>query len=205
MDLYFAPLACSLAARIALYEAGLQAGFRQVTLSTKRLADDADYWPVNPKGQVPALTLPDGGILTEVPAVLQYIADLDPQGRLAPAQGMPERYRLQEWLNFVATELHKGVFYLLFNPATPPEAKAFVRETVLPPRYRHLSRHLAERAFLLQDFSVADAYLLTSLNWTLATGLLADWPVLATYRERLLERPAVARAVADEMALRDAA
>jgi len=202
MDLYFAPLSCSLATRIALYEAGLAAGFHQVTLSTKQLADGSDYLAINPKGQVPALLTPSG-VLTEGPAVLQYVADLAPQAGLAPPAGSWGRAQLQQWLNYISSEVHKAVFYMAFNPASPPDVRAFVRDALLPVRYRLLSAHLEGRAFLLDGFSVADAYLFTTLNWAAPVGVaLADWPVLAAYHARIAARPAVARAFAEELALR---
>lgn len=200
MDLYFAPLSCSMATRIALYESGLDANFHQVVLTTKQTTDGADYLAVNPKGQVPAMLTPDG-LLTEGPAVLQYVADRAPAARLAPPAGTRARYLLQQWLNYIATEIHKGVFYLIFNPAVPAEAKVFAREAVVP-RYRFLSEHLADRQFLLDEFSVADAYLVTTLGWAVPAGIdLAAWPVLAKYAQRLRERPAVARAMQEELAL----
>lgn len=200
MDLYFAPLSCSMATRIALYESGLDANFHQVVLTTKQTTDGADYLAVNPKGQVPAMLTPDG-LLTEGPAVLQYVADRAPAARLAPPAGTRARYLLQQWLNYIATEIHKGVFYLIFNPAVPAEAKVFAREAVVP-RYRFLSEHLADRQFLLDEFSVADAYLVTTLGWAVPAGIdLAAWPVLAQYAQRLRERPAVARAMQEELAL----
>lgn len=200
MDLYFAPLSCSMATRIALYESGLDANFHQVVLTTKQTTDGADYLAVNPKGQVPAMLTPDG-LLTEGPAVLQYVADRAPAARLAPPAGTRARYLLQQWLNYIATEIHKGVFYLIFNPAVPAEAKVFAREAVVP-RYRFLSEHLADRPFLLDEFSVADAYLVTTLGWAAPAGIdLAAWPVLAQYAQRLRERPAVARAMQEELAL----
>lgn len=204
MDLYFAPLSCSLATRIALYESGQPAGFHQVTLSTKTLvADGADYLAINPKGQVPALRTDDGRIITEGPAVLQYVADRAPAARLAPPAGSFERTQLQQWLNYISSEVHKAVFAMVFNPASPPEVKAFVKETLLPARYTYLSQHLQGREFLLDDFSVADAYLVTSLNWAAPAGIdLADWPVLQAYHARLTQRPAIARAIGEELALR---
>ncbi len=207
MDLYFAPLSCSMASRIALYEAGIEAGYHQVTLSTKRLADGSDYLAVNPMGQVPALKLDDGDVLTEGPAVLQYIADLKPGARLAPPAGTRARNKLQQWLNYIGTEVHKAVFAMVFNPASPPEAKAFARDVLLPARYERLSTHLKGREFLLDEgFSVADAYLVTTLNWAGPAGVdLSKWPVLAAYAQRLSARPSVARAVKEELALRPAA
>lgn len=205
MELYFAPLSCSMASRIALYEAGLDAKFFQVTLSTKTLSDGRDYLQINPKGQVPALKLDDGDLLTEGPAVLQYIADQVPAGKLAPAHGTRARYKLQQWLNYISTEVHKALFYTMFNPASPPEAKAFARDVLLPARYEHLSRHLKDREFLLDTFTVADAYLVTTLNWAKPAGVvLAKWPVLAAYAQRIAARPAVAKAIGEELALRAA-
>ncbi len=205
MDLYFAPLSCSLASRITIYEAGLEARFHQVTLSTKHLATGESYLDINPKGQVPALRTADGAILTEGPAILQFLADRAPDSGLAPPAGTIARYSLMQWLNYIATEVHKGVFYTLFNPASPPAAKAFARDELLPIRYRYLTGHLTGRAFLLDTFTVADAYLLTTLNWAAPAGVdLAAWPVLDAWRTRLLQRPAVARAVGEELALRGA-
>ena len=206
MDLYFAPLSCSLATRIALYELDLPAAFHEVTLSTKRLTDDqSDYLAINPKGQVPALRTSSGAILTEGSAVLQYVADLDPEHRLAPLPGTFERSLLQQWLNYISTEIHKAVFFTLFNPASPPEAKAFARDILLPPRYDYLVRHLAQRDYVLDTFSVADAYLVTSLNWAAPAGVdLSAWPVLQAYHARIAQRPAVARAIGEELALRPA-
>lgn len=203
MELYFAPMSCSMATRIALYEFGQPADFHQVTLSTKRVADGRDYLGINPKGQVPALRTDRGDILTEGPAILQYVADLAPASGLAPAAGTLERVRLQQWLNYISTEVHKAVFYMLFNPASPPEAKAFARDVLAPARYDYLSAHLQDRDFLLDGFTVADAYLVTTLNWAAPGGIyLSAWPVLVAYRDRLMQRPSVARAVAEEAALR---
>lgn len=201
MDLYFAPLSCSLATRISLYEAGLAARFHQVELATKRVQDGRDYRDINPKGQVPALITDDGQTLTEGPAILQYVADLAPDGALAPPAGTDARHQLRQWLNYIATEIHKGVFYLLFNPAAPPAAKSFARE-LLPSRYDFLAAHLQERDYLLDAFSVADAYLVTTFGWAAAAGFdLAPWPALGRYAGGLRARPAVAKAIGEEMAL----
>lgn len=204
LELFFAPLSCSLATRIAAYEAGLPLKAHEVRLSDKRLVESGeDYLAINPKGQVPALRLDSGDILTEGPAVLQYVADLAPGAGLAPPAGTLDRYRLQQWLNYISTEVHKAVFYAMFNPASPPEARAFARDVLAPARYDHLSRHLADREFLQDGFSVADAYLVTTLGWAAPAGIdLARWPVLVAYRDRLMQRPAVARAMGEEAALR---
>jgi len=201
MILYFAPLACSLASRIALHEAGIPAEFREVVLSTKTLKDGGDFLPVNAKGQVPALELADGTVITEGPAVLQYIADLAPAAGLAPPAGTLDRTRLQGWLNMLATELHSN-FVAFMHPASPPDAKAFATLRITP-RLDLLAAHLAGRAYLMDDFSVADAYLVTILGWTEHCRIdLAVWPVLADYRARMRARPAVARALGEELALR---
>jgi glutathione S-transferase len=142
MDLYFAPLSCSMASRIAFYEAGINAKFHQVVLSTKQLTTGESYLEINPKGQVPALRTPDGIILTEGPAVLQFIADQAPASGLAPPAGTMARYSLQQWLNYLSTEVHKAVFYMMFNPASPNDVKAFARDVLLPARYRFLSQHV---------------------------------------------------------------
>jgi glutathione S-transferase len=204
MDLYFSPFSCSLATRMALYELDLPANFHQVDLFKKQLvADGSNYLDVNPKGQVPALRTDDGVLLTEAAAVLQYVADQDGTRRLAPPPGTIERAKLQQWLNYIATEIHKAVFATLFNPASPDEAKAFARDTVLPARYDYLSRHLEGRDYLLDTFSVADAYLTATLNWPEWLGIdLGRWPVLKAYHARIMQRPAVGRAVGEEAALR---
>lgn len=207
MDLYFAPLSCSMATRIALYESGQDATYHQVVLGTKRTTAGDDYLAINPKGQVPALKTDDGRFLTEGAAILQYVADRAPASGLAPAAGTFERYEVQQWLSYIGSEVHKQVFYLMFNPATPAEAKVWAREQALPPRYDYLSRHLEGRTFLVGErFTVADAYLVTTLNWAAPAGVdLSRWPVLAAYRDRLCTRPAVGRALSEELALRSAA
>jgi glutathione S-transferase len=205
MELYFSPMACSLATRIALYEAALdgETTFHNVALSTKRFDGDADYWSVTRLGQVPALVTRDGALLTENIAVLQYVADLAPSSGLAPPAGQLARYQLQQWLSFIATELHKQGFAVLFNPATPPEAKRYAVETALPPKLAHVDRALAGRDFLISDsFTVADAYLLTVLTWCKAANVdLSPWPGILAYRKRMLARPHAARAIAEEMRL----
>lgn len=204
MNLYFAPLACSLATRISLYEAGADARFTQVDTRSKRLADGADFNAVNPMGQVPALETDDGQILTENTAVLQYVADRFPAAKLAP-EGVMARARLREWLGFIGTELHKAVFVPLLDPKAPDAVKAYAREK-LALRMGVLEKHLAGREFLLDAFSVADAYLATILNWTRATQVsLGEWPAVADYHARMLKRPSIAKAVGEELALYQAA
>lgn len=201
MQLYFAPLACSAATRMALYEAGATADFIYVDIHTnphaRLLADGTDYHAINPMGQVPALRTAEGEILTENPVVLQYVADSHPDAQLAPPRGIA-RYRLQQWLNFIATELHKATFIPLLDRSSPDGAKAFARQK-LSLRFRHLETHLEGRAFLLEAFSVADAYLVTVLNWSPYAGInLGEWPRVEAYFRTLSNRPAVARALAEE-------
>lgn len=205
MELYFAPMACSIATRIALYEMGKgdEASFHRVALASKTLEDGADYYAINPKGQVPALRLDNGEILTENAAILQYVADLAPEAELAPAHGTMERYRLQELLNFVGSELHQKVLAQIFNPAAPPEAKAFARDVVAPAKFAVLADAVEGKAFLLGNrFTVADAYAFFVLSLCPFFGIdIARWPSLEAYFKGLSARPAVARAAAEEMAL----
>ncbi|MDO8839755.1 MAG: glutathione binding-like protein [Parvibaculum sp.] len=205
MDLYFAPMACSIATRIALYESGQDeaASFHPVTLATKQLADGSDFYAINPKGQVPTLRLDDGQLLTEGPAVLQYVADRNPDTGLAPAFGTMERYRLQECLNFIATELHKQVLAAIFNPASPSEAKAFARDQVAPAKFEALAGMLKGRRYLVGErFTVADAYAFFVLTLCGFAGIdRSRWPALETYYADLAQRPSVARALSEEMSL----
>ncbi|HEY8573427.1 glutathione binding-like protein [Phenylobacterium sp.] len=203
MDLYFSPLSCSLASRIALAEAGAEAQFHRVNTREGRTADGGDYRRINPKGLVPALRTEEGEVLTENAAILQYIADRYPEAGLAP-DGF-ERYRLQQWLSFVATELHKLVFQPLFNPSAPDAVKSLARELAAS-RFAYLDEHLEGREYLLDRFSVADCYLAAVLNWPQAVKLdISGYKNVVAYRERLMARPAVAKATQDEFALYQAA
>jgi glutathione S-transferase len=201
MDLYFSPLACSLATRIALYEAGAEAGFIEVDPKTKRIVDDgSDYLAVYPLGMVPAIRLDDGALLTENAAILQYIAERFPDANLAPHSGI-ERARLQQWLCFIGTELHKGLFIPLFDKKAPEgtAAKALAKGES---RLAWLNDHLAGREFLLDHFTVADAYLYTVLNWSMATPVKFDrYPAIQAYYTRMQKRPSIAKAFGEELAL----
>jgi len=198
MKLYYSPGACSLSPHIALREAGMKFDLEKVDLKDKKLASGGDYKSVNAKGYVPALTLDDGQMLTEAGAMVQYIADKKPEAKLAPAAGTPERYKLQEWLNFLATEVHKGTSPL-FNPAAPDQWKTLVLAK-LGERYDFLAKHLAKQPYLMgQNFSVADGYLFTLLNWTNFLKIdLGKWPVLKAYFDRVGARPAVQEALVAE-------
>ena len=201
MELYFSPLACSMSSRIAIYEAGGEAEFHCVDTQAKRvLADGSDFWALNPLGMVPVLRTEEGELLRENPAVLQYVADHFPAAGLAPAGG-PERYRLQQWLNFIGTELHKATYIPLLDEKAPSGAKDYAREKAAL-RLSYLDRHLAAQEFLLDRFTIADAYLVTVLNWSKASGIdLAGWPSVQAYFQRMTKRPSIARALAEERAL----
>ena len=200
MELYFSPMACSLATRIALYEANAEAKFTAVDLKARRTVDGADFLALNPMGQVPVLRTETGDLLTENPVVLQYVADHCPGSGLAPSPG-PERYRLQLWLNFITSELHKLVFTPLLSHKSNDGAKSFARDQI-GPRFAYLDAHLGGREFLLDRFTVADAYLVTVLNWTRPSGIdLPQWPALHGYFQRMHKRASVAKAFAEEMAL----
>jgi glutathione S-transferase len=200
MKLYFSPLACSLATRIALYEAGAHATYVQVDSKTKKTEDGKDFLSINSLGLVPVLEIEPGELLTENAAILQFVAARYPEARLAP-DDLPGRTRLQQALSFVSTELHKGLFATLLDKTAHPEVIAYVRKRA-DSRLGWLERRLAGRDFLLDRFSVADGYLYTVLNWSLATGGdLKNWPALQAYHANIQQRPSVARAFSEELAL----
>ncbi len=198
MKLYFSPGACSLSPHIALREAGLDFEIERVDLTTKKTRGGDDFNTINPRGYVPALRLDDGQVLTEGPAILQYVADKVADRKLAPPAGSFERYRLQETLNFISTELHKG-FSPLFNKDCPDAWKEVVR-TNLGRRFADLDKQLAGQPFLMgQDFTVADGYLFTILGWTRFVNFdLAPYPNLVAYQGRIAARPAVHAALVAE-------
>jgi glutathione S-transferase len=197
MKLYYSPGACSLSPHIALNEAGLAYDSESVDLASKKTKSGADYRAINPKGAVPALQLDNGQVLTEGSAIVQYIADQKPATKLAPGAGTLERYRLQEWLNYVASEVHKG-FSPLFNPKATEEWKQVIKDN-LAAKFDYLSKQLQGKDYLMGAFSVADAYLFTILGWTKYFNIdLAKWPVLVKYMERVGARPAVKAALEAE-------
>lgn len=197
MKLYYKAGACSLSPHIVLAEAGLPYTLESVDLKTKVTAGGADYTKINPNGYVPALQFDDGAVLTEGPAIIQYLADQAPAKKLAPPAGSLERARLQEWLNFIATEIHKS-FGPLFNPASADEAKANAK-ALLGRRLDYVAQRLEGKDYLLGDFSVADAYLFTVLNWCRPVGIdLATRPAVAAYQARVAARPAVQQAMREE-------
>jgi glutathione S-transferase len=198
MKLYFSPGACSLSPHIVAREAGLPIELERVDNKAKKTASGDDYWQVNPKGYVPALKLDDGDMLTEGPAIVQYLADLAPQAKLIPAAGSKERYHVAEWLNFITSELHKS-FSPLFRPNTPDDYKPIVKES-LANRFNFIDKHLAGRHYLMGDqFTVADAYLFTVMRWTSVQHIdLASWPNIAAYMGRVAARPKVTEALQAE-------
>lgn len=197
MKLYFSPGACSLSPHIVLLEAGLDFTSERVDLREKKTAGGEDYRAINPKGYVPALALDDGSLLTEGPAIVQYLADLAPAADLLPPVGDVARYKVVAWLGYISSELHKN-FSPLFNPAATEDMKAHARK-MLALRLEYVASQLGGRAFLEPRFSVADAYLFTVLGWTDRVGVsLAEWPVLGEYRARVAARPAVQQALRAE-------
>ena len=195
MKLYYAPGACSLSPHIALKEAGIPHELVKVDLRAKKLANGDDYTKVNPKGQVPALELDSGELVTEGPVIVQMIADRVPASKLAPANGTPERYKLQEWLSFIGSEVHKS-FGPLFAPALDDNAKAFFRNRVTG-KLAYIDSKLAGHDYLMgSQFTVADGYLYTMLRW--ADGLKIDLSAmknLMAYKERVAARPNVQAAL----------
>jgi glutathione S-transferase len=198
MKLYYSPGACSLSPHIALQESGLKYQAVKADLKTKTTEGGGDYKTKNPLGYVPALELDDGTLLIEGPAIVQYIADKAPEKHLAPANGSMDRYKMQSWLNFVSTEMHKG-FSPLFNPAMPDDAKKLAKEK-LASRFAHLDKHFGAHDYLMgKSYSVADGYLFTVLNWTKPTGIdLSPYPNLTKYHGRVGARPAVQGAMKAE-------
>jgi len=203
MELYFSPFACSLASHITLREAGLEADLTAVTLSTKKTASGADFLAVTAKGQVPALRLDDGTVLTEGPAVLQYLADQNPGSGLMPVAG-PERYAVLQWLNYIGTEIHKACFALMFNPKSPPEAKGWGRSQI-DEKLAYVAAELGSRSFLVGDrFTIADAYLSWALHLAGLVGVTLP-SGLERYLDGIKARPAVQAAFAAEAAAAAAA
>ncbi|MBI5920981.1 MAG: glutathione transferase GstA [Betaproteobacteria bacterium] len=198
MKLYYSPGACSLSPHIVLNEGGFTYDTERVDLASGKTETGASYRAVNPNGYVPALLLDDGQVLTEGPAIIQYLADRIPEKRLAPPAGTIERYRLMEWLNFISTELHKG-FGALFNPQAPEDWKDIVKAQLIR-RIEHASQRLAGKKYVMgDDFTVADAYLFTVLGWGKYVGVdLAPWPTLTAYLGRVAARPEVQAALKAE-------
>ena len=191
MKLYYSPGACSLSPHIVATEAGVPVEMVKVDLGKHKTESGEDFNAINPKGYVPTLKLDDGTVLTEGPAIVQYLADKNPSSGLAPANGTVERYKVQEWLNFIGTELHKN-FGPLFNPATPDAVKEMSKANIAK-RLAYLNDQLANKQYLMGDkFTVADAYAFTIVNWTNFIKMdLKPYPNLAAYMGRVGARPKV--------------
>lgn len=202
MKLYYSPGACSLSAHITMHESGLAFTAIPAPTRTHKLPDGTDYYTINPLGYVPLLELDDGTRITEGPVIVQYIADQVPDKQLAPANGTLARYRLQSWLNFIGTELHKG-FSPLFAPGMPDAAKDMARDR-LAGRLKWVDGELAGRAYLMGDtFTVADGYLFTVTGWAPRVGVdMSNLPNLLAYRERVGARPGVVSAMKAEGLIR---
>jgi glutathione S-transferase len=198
MKLYYSPGACSLSPHITLREAGLEFEAVRAPTSTHKLDDGTDYYGINPLGYVPLLELDNGTRLTEGPAIVQYVADLVPDKKLAPPNGTLARAQLQSWLNFISTELHKGTSPL-FNPATPADYKTVVADRLLS-RFKWVDEQLAGKSYLMGDeFSVADPYFFTVTNWQPRVKVdLSGFANITAFRARMSERPAVQAAMKAE-------
>jgi glutathione S-transferase len=198
MKLYYFSGACALSPHIVLLEAGLPYTLEKIDNASKKTASGSDYLTINSKGSVPALQLDDGRVLTEGPAIVQYLADQKPESGLAPRAGTFERYQLMEILNYITSEVHKG-FSPLFNPKISADWKASALAG-LDKKFAWLSSFLGSKPFLMgSTFSVADAYLFTVLNWTGPLKIdLGKWPVLAAFQARVAQRPKVQQAMREQ-------
>ena len=198
MKLYFAPGACSLSPHICLREIGLQFDLEQVDLAAKKTKSGGDYWKINPKGYLPALEIRPGEVMTEGPAIVQYISDQKPDAGLVPKAGTAERYRAQERLNFISSEIHKTLGWM-FNPQLP-EAFRTIAVDRLGKRFDALSADLDGKQYLAGDkFGAADAYLFTVMRWTPKLKVSLDkWPNLTAFMDRVAKRPKVQEALKAE-------
>jgi glutathione S-transferase len=200
MKLYYAPGACSLAPHIVLREAALPFELDRVDFATRKTASGEDFNKINPKSQVPTLKLDNGETLTEGPVIMQYLADRKPEAGLVPPAGSMERYRVQEWLNYVTSELHK-TFAPMFNDKTPAAFREMIKEK-LSKQFDYLNQRLAKNQFLAgSKFTVADAYAFTVISWARSPGIaidIAKWPNLKAYMDRIAARPKVHEAMKAE-------
>jgi glutathione S-transferase len=199
MELFFSPLSCSLASRIAMYEAGLPATFTRVNNKTQTTADGRNYLEINPRAQVPCVKTDEGEYLTENVSILEYLAELSPKTKLAPA-GM-ERTRMRKWLGFVNSELHVGAMGAILSSKAPADAKSYAMERANK-ALAHVDAYLDGRQWLTDSYSVADIYLAVVANWLQATPIkLSDFPNIAAHQKRVFSRPAAAKAVGEEVEL----
>ncbi len=207
MKLYFFPGACSLACHIALHETGAKFDIEKVDTKAKKTAAGSDYLMLNAKGYVPTLELDNGERLTEAQVILQYIADQKPAAKLLPASGSMERYRVLEWLNFIAAEIHKGHTPLFRHAEKLPDTSKQPFKDDLELRFAWLAQQLEGKQYLLGDqFTIADIYLFTVLNWPRYVGMdIGKWPTLKAYHQRIGGRPAVQAALLAEGLIKKAA
>ncbi len=205
MQLYYSPGACSLASHITLREVGLPFDLKRADTKTKKLEDGSDYYAINPKGAVPALKLDNGQVLTEGVAIMQYVADQKPESGLAPKNGSFERYRVQEWLNYVTSEVHKG-FSPLWNPTADPAVKQYALDN-LTKKFEYLNQQLTGKKYLTGDnFTIADSYLFVVLNWANFLNVdLSKYPAIKDFQARVAARPKVQEALEAEGLLKKAA
>jgi glutathione S-transferase len=198
MKLYYAPGACSLSPHIVAREAGIELQLEKVDIKTKTVQTEGDFWKINPKGYVPALEMAPGDVLTEGPAIVHYFGDLKPKSGLVPPCGSADRYRMQEMLGYINSEIHKA-YSPLFS-ATTPDATREDRKAHLHKRYKLLDDRLAGRDYLFgEKFTAADAYLFTVTRWARAVKLdLSEFPNIAAFQERVAARPAVKEAMKEE-------
>ncbi len=198
MKLYYSPGACSLSPHIVAREAGLDVELVKTDLKTKHTADGGDFTAVNGKGYVPTLQLDNGQVLTEGPVIVQYLADQKPESGLVPAAGTMERYRVQEWLNFITSEIHKS-FSPLFSPASSADSKEAAKAN-LAKRFEFVARHLEGKNYLMgEKFTAPDAYLFTVANWGQWVGVdIGQWPNLKAHHARVAARPKVQEALKAE-------
>jgi glutathione S-transferase len=205
MKLYYSPGACSLSPNIVAHEAGIPLELVKVDVGSKKIQVDGDFFAVNPKGYVPALELDDGSVLTEGPAIVQYLADRKPESALVPPAGTLERYRMQEMLGYINSEIHKA-YSPLFKPATP-EATVAERKAYLKNRYKLIDERLSGRDYLFGDrFTAADAYLFTVTNWAGYLKIdLSEFANLMAFQKRVAARPAVQAAMRAEKQEKQAA
>lgn len=199
MKLYYSKGACSLACRITINELGLKSEYEAVDLAAKKTEKNEDFFKINPKGAVPALALDNGEVLTENAVILQYLADTSKNHRLLPAIGDLKRYRVLEWLNYVATEMHKG-FGALFNPKVTPEMREKIYDPMLRAKLTYLDKHFEHNTYLMGDeYTLPDGYLFVTLTWTLYFKFnLNEWKHLARYFNELKQRQSVAASLQQE-------
>lgn len=203
MKLYFSTGSCSTAPHIVMHELGIKPDLEPVDLKTKQTKSGTDFNKINPKGSVPALQLSNGEVLTEVAVIIRYLCDQKPEANLFPKTGSLEYYRALEWLNFVATDVHKGIG-ILWNPKLTEDAKTTIKEKLTTRTLEFLSNHLKSNDYLMgNQFTAIDPYLYVVLNWTKPVNIdLSKWPSILEYTKRIKSRPATLAAITAENPLK---